>query len=548
VQVIIQWKVPASQARQKKISDLKGTVINEFSNMNSGVYRLPATALATLGNDADVGYVSVDRLVKHKLDYSAAAVNAQAAWGAGLTGSGIGVAILDSGISPNANLASIAYSQSFTTATSVTDDFGHGTHVAGIVASTAAAESRANVTYTHIFKGIAPGVSLINLKVLDANGEGTDSGIIAAIDTAISLKQTYNIRVMNLSLGRPVFESYTVDPLCQAVEAAWKAGIVVVVAAGNDGRDNSFGENGYGTIEAPGNDPYVITVGAMKTEATYTRADDLIASYSSKGPTQVDHIVKPDILAPGNRVVSLSPAASSTLWAYSANRILYSYYVKMPSSSTTSATANAIETFIGGLPSPRYFMLSGTSMATPVVSGAAADILQSHPGLTPDQVKILLMQTASKSFPSSSTVVDSTSGLSYTSYYDIFTVGAGYLDLGAALAGVGNVPTSGTALSSAANYNASTGTVTLAFDPSSAYANRSVWGAQSVWGARSIWGASVLTSANQAIWGAQSVWGASSANSTQSVWGAQAIWGAQSVWGAASTTSEELPISIAGEQ
>jgi len=115
--------------------------------------------------------------------------------------------------------------------------------------------------------------------------------------------------------------------LCQAVEAAWKAGIVVVVAAGNDGRDNSFGTNGYGTIEAPGNDPYVITVGAMKTEATATRSDDLIASYSSKGPTPVDHIVKPDIVAPGNRVVSLNASHSATLYVdYRANRVLPSYY------------------------------------------------------------------------------------------------------------------------------------------------------------------------------------------------------------------------------
>ena len=99
--------------------------------------------------------------------------------------------------------------------------------------------------------GVAPGVNLINLKVLDASGEGSDSFVMAAINRAIALKNTYNIRVINLSLGRPVFESYTQDPLCQAVEAAWKAGIVVVVSAGNDGRDNTYGNDGYGTINAP---------------------------------------------------------------------------------------------------------------------------------------------------------------------------------------------------------------------------------------------------------------------------------------------------------
>src|SRR5207247_7852226 len=114
------------------------------------------------------------------------------------------------------------------------------------------------------FKGGEPNVNLVNLRVLDQNGAGQESDVISAIERAISLKSVYNIRVINLSLGRPVFESYTLDPLCQAVEAAWRAGIVVAVAAGNFGRDDSMHTHGYGTIASPGNDPYVITVGAMK--------------------------------------------------------------------------------------------------------------------------------------------------------------------------------------------------------------------------------------------------------------------------------------------
>ena len=104
--------------------------------------------------------------------------------------------------------------------------------------------------------------------MLDQNGAGTDSNVIAAIDRAISLQKTYNIRIINLSLGRPVYGTFTQDPMCLAVEQAWHAGIVVIVAAGNDGRDNTFGENGYGTINAPGNDPMAITVGAMRTAGT----------------------------------------------------------------------------------------------------------------------------------------------------------------------------------------------------------------------------------------------------------------------------------------
>src|SRR5581483_9416362 len=187
---------------------------------------------------------------------------------------------------------------------SANDQYGHGTHVAGIVAGTGKNSSGQKDIYT--FRGIADGVNLINLRVLDKNGAGTDSQAIAAIEMAIQLKSQYNIRVINLSLGRPVYESYTLDPLCQAVEQAWQAGIVVVAAAGNDGRNDAAGTGGYGTIEAPGNDPYVITVGAMNTMGTPSPADDKMASYSSKGPTLFDRVAKPDIVAPGNRIISVS--------------------------------------------------------------------------------------------------------------------------------------------------------------------------------------------------------------------------------------------------
>src|SRR6202035_5605359 len=152
------------------------------------------------------------------------------------------------------------------------DHYGHGEHVAGIIAGNGSRSS--GPAYAFTFKGVAPGSQVINLRVLDQYGNGTDSAVISAIGRAIQLKTKYNIRIINLSLGRPVYESYKLDPLCQAVEQAWKAGIVVVVAAGNSGRDNSQNTSGYATITAPANDPYVITVGAMKTEGTTTRSDD----------------------------------------------------------------------------------------------------------------------------------------------------------------------------------------------------------------------------------------------------------------------------------
>jgi serine protease AprX len=174
------------------------------------------------------------------------------------------------------------------------------------------------------------------------------------------------------------------------------------VAAGNQGRNNTMGTDGYGTITSPGNDPYVMTVGSMKANGTTNIAGDTIASYSSKGPTLFDHYVKPDVVAPGNLVVSTLPAGLTLSNLYPANRI----------------------------GNTNYFTLSGTSMATPVVAGAAAMAFGAIPSFTPDQVKAAMMSSATKNnFPTSSVAVDPVTGISYTSYYDIFTIGAGELNI-----------------------------------------------------------------------------------------------------------------------
>ncbi|MBV9308736.1 MAG: S8 family peptidase [Acidobacteriaceae bacterium] len=593
VQVVVQWNISIGTATTQKISALGGTVISEFPAVRSGVYNVPPSALDALSADGDVKYVSVDRKIHKKaasVGITSATINAQYAWAAGYSGSGIGVAVLDSGINEDDNLGvsvhKPVYTEDFTVSISTQPDgkpgpkpdsygldwYGHGQHIAGIIASNGKESNCGNCTQT--FVGIAPGANLIDLKVLDTNGEGSDSYVIAAIDRAIALKSTYNIRVMNLSLGRPVYESYTQDPLCQAVEAAWKAGIVVVVSAGNDGRDNSFGNDGYGTINAPGNDPYVLTVGAMRSMGTATRSDDLIASYSSKGPTAVDHIVKPDIVAPGNQIISLlakngtlplsNPQNVAALAAYQSNPPKLDNIPVQPNYNRDS-TAKPPDVKVGGGRSNKYYILNGTSMAAGVVSGAVADLLQANPALTPDQVKMLLMQTASKTFPTVSTVVDSTTGQIYTSYYDIFTVGAGYMDLKAALALVNQVPTGLTAISPTATYDSTSGDVELSFDSSSVFSNRAMWGAdttsanRAMWGASGVWSNSVL-SGSRAMWGASSVWGASSStdanramwgastdSSNRAMWGASAIWTNRALWGASSMTASQS-VMIDGEQ
>src|SRR5579862_445329 len=286
---------------------LGGTILAPLPIVNGVVALLDGPGILNLSNQSNVVYISSDRRLTPTLSNAAPAVNAFAAWQSGYTGAGVGVALIDSGVDshPDLNggflgLSRVVWSQSFVPGNaSANDQFGHGTHVAGLIAGNGA--SSTGPQYSRNFKGIAPQADIINLRVLDQNGAGTDSAAIAAINQAIALKPYFNIRVINLSLGRPVFESYKLDPLCQAVEAAWKAGIVVVVAAGNDGRDNSAGTSGYGPISAPRNDPYVIPVGAMKTNSTPARGDDTIASYSSKGPTLFDQIAKPDLVAPGNR-------------------------------------------------------------------------------------------------------------------------------------------------------------------------------------------------------------------------------------------------------
>ncbi|HKF06567.1 MAG TPA: S8 family peptidase, partial [Candidatus Sulfotelmatobacter sp.] len=394
------------------IVKLGGTILAPLPLVNGVVALLDGPGILSLSNNSNVVYISTDRPLTPTLSNAAPAVNAFAAWQSGYTGAGVGVAVIDSGVSshPDLNggflgLSRVVWNQSFVPGNfSANDQFGHGTHVAGLIAGNAA--SSTGRQYSHTFEGIAPQASIINLRVLDQNGSGTDSAVIAAINQAIALKSSFNIRVINLSLGRAVYETYKLDPLCQAVEAAWKNGIVVVVAAGNNGRFQST--NGYATVTSPGNDPYVITVGAMKTMGTPTRVDDLIASYSSKGPTAIDAIAKPDIVAPGNLLVSLEAPGSTLYNSYPANRVPNSFYVN----GGTSA------------PSSRYFTLSGTSMATGVVSGVVADLLQKTPSLTPDQVKARLMKTAWKSLPDYSSTVDPTTGITYTDQYDIFTVGA----------------------------------------------------------------------------------------------------------------------------
>jgi serine protease AprX len=512
VNVIVQYNSPPQTCSARSlvggavcttVSLPSGVVNVVFTLINAVAGTMAAGDVVALSNQPNVTYISPNRSVGATLDYSTSAVNAPIAWDSGWDGTGVGVAVIDSGIYSHPDLLSawnrqsrVVYRQSFIGGVQA-DDFGHGTHVAGIVAGTGASSNVPGSS--HVLRGIAPNANLLDLRVLDQNGNSSDSVVISALETAVQLKAIYNVRVINLSLGRPFYESCTLDPLCQAVEAVWNDGIVVVAAAGNLGR------NGYATVLCPGNSPHAITVGAMKTLETYSRNDDLIASYSSKGPTYIDNTVKPDIVAPGNLVVSLLAPGSTLANTYPGNVVGPSYY-----SSTGTGPAE-------------YLRLSGTSMATPVVSGAVALMLQENPTLTPDIVKARLMKTAGKTFPVSSTATDPTTGDTYTSYYDVFTVGAGYVDIAAALTNYGEPYLS--SVSPSSSYNPASQTGSFVLPPTSN------WKWLPRWSTAEVWGTTVLPNDGTSIWNAPAAWGSSGSWGTSIVWGTNGPSDTSIVWG-----------------
>ncbi len=384
----------------------------------------------------------------------------------GFTGAGVGVAVLDSGVTPwHDDLGYHGWNGAVRTSggqrvvkfvdfvngrTTPYDDNGHGTHVSGIIAGNGYDSYGTRA-------GMAPEAHLVSLKILDANGRGVISNVIAALDYVVATKSYYNIRVINLSIGAAVTESYNTDPLTIAAKRVVDAGIVVVTAAGNLGR-NSAGITQRGGITAPGNAPWVLTVGAASHEGTNWRGDDTVAGYSSRGPTAIDYAAKPDIIAYGTGVASLADPNSA-------------FY-----------TAKAAYLLKGSFPLAfkPYVSLTGTSMAAPVVTGAVALMMQANPKLTPNLVKAVLQYTA-QDHPS----------------IDALTEGAGFLNV--------------------------TGAVDLARYFATAYygqryPNSHSWSHKIIWGNHQVTRGAIRPSAN--AFKTTTVWGAErDAYGTNIVWG-----------------------------
>ena len=342
---------------------------------SGGVVRMNASQLAAVQGDESVDHLSGDIRIQSQAivgDVNAVAIGADQLWNGAngimpLSGRGIAVAVIDTGIDTrhsafgNRVLATVDF-----TGGNGMDRYGHGTHVASVIAGRAGRTAE-----TATYRGIAHGAYLINLRALGDDGSGTASDVIEAIDWAIEHRNQYNIRVINLSLGTPVLQPYRDDPLCEAVERATRAGILVVAAAGNNGQSEA-GIPQFGLINSPGNSPYALTVGALDTHYTGQRSDDTLAAWSSKGPTRFDLVLKPDVAAPGAHVVGAESAQSYLARTYP-------------------------ERHVAGSGAGAYIQLSGTSMSSAVVSGAAALMLDNRANLRPGDVKTVLRLTSSSS-------------------------------------------------------------------------------------------------------------------------------------------------------
>src|SRR5260221_4908316 len=316
VQVIVQTLTSPDSNELSLLQLLGGLLKTTYSTIPGYAATIPAGSLLQIASDSNVERISADSPVKAHLDIAYRAVRADRAatfsgwWGSGLTGKGIGVALVDTGVQLHPDFKRPIGSKPIVEVEIVghepglADYFGHGTHVAGILYGNGAASSDSLSFRT--FKGLAPDAQLISVRALAPDGTGYTSDILSGIDWVVKNARSYNIRVLNLSLGHPVYESYQTDPLCRAAAMAVRKGIVVVVAAGNDGRIGT----GFGTITSPGNSPSVITVGAMDDRDTVPLDDDVLAGYSSKGPSLVDFVVKPDLVAPGTWIVSARAVAS----------------------------------------------------------------------------------------------------------------------------------------------------------------------------------------------------------------------------------------------
>lgn len=340
-QLIVETSGRKTDCLIQRIESDSGMIFRELKLLRALAIECPECVMAHLAEMECVVRIWSDVTAEAMLDIALPTIGASDVHSLGYDGHNRVVAVLDTGIDMHNDLSKPknrlwAWNDLVNNLELPYDDNGHGTHVAGIVAGNGQ-ESRGK------YQGVAPRARLVGVKVLDEKGSGIISQVIAGIEWCIENRNVLGIDVMNLSLGAVAQESYRTDPLCRATTAAWDSGITVCTAAGNEGPRNR-------TISTPGINPRIITVGNFDDNETILRDDDRLNPSSGRGPT-VDNLAKPDLYAPGTQIASLKNG--------------------------------------GG-----YQTMSGTSMATPMVSGAVAVILQKWPDLTPDKIKKILTERA----------------------------------------------------------------------------------------------------------------------------------------------------------
>ena len=360
--VIVREADPSTSGAEDLVRSLGGRVTHELGIVGGFSAQVPGSAVAPLTASGLVWRVWGDGRI-HMAGVNMGQFDSWAPntlWKAATrvqdatsryNGAGVGVALIDTGVVPVPDLVNhVVERVDFTPEADGYDRFGHGTHMAGIIVGDGTSSSG---QYT----GVAPGANLISVKVAGASGATDVSVIIAALQWVVSHRAQYNIRVLNLSFGTDSKQPYSVDPLDYAVEQAWFSGILVVVSAGNTGPTS-------GTVTKPGDDPYVVTVGAADQNNSVQKSDDTITSFSARGPTQ-DGFAKPDIVGPGVTIVSDRDTGSTV-------------DVNHPAAVVGTS----------------YFKGTGTSQAAAVVSGVAALMFEANPSLTNNQAKAILKGTA----------------------------------------------------------------------------------------------------------------------------------------------------------
>jgi serine protease AprX len=466
--VIITLKPGHDQNASQEVRKVGGRLGRRLRLIDGLVVELPNRVIKQLAERPEILSIHYDRPLGGQMNRTSVSTGARLVQQQlGYKGAGIGVAVIDSGITDwhddltpqgtSPNMRSVngqrvtAFVDFVAGLPDSYDDNGHGTHVSGIIAGNGydTYGSRA---------GIAPAAHIVSLKVLDRYGRGVISDVIAAFEWAVDNRTAHNIRVINLSVGARVTESYMTDPLTLAAKGAVDRGVVVVTAAGNLGQKTSGGvtKTQYGGITAPCNAPWVLCVGAYSTEGTTWRWDDKIAPYSSRGPGAIDHEAKPDLVAPGTGVVSLSESTSE-------------FYLTKAAYLLNGSRPTATKP---------YLSLSGTSMSSPVVAGTVILMLQANPALTPNLVKAILQYTAQ------------------TRHYDALTQGAGFLN--------------------------AEGAVQLAryfryADPGDLYPHSWMWSRQIIWGNYRLKGGVIKP--NASAWAQNIVWGTAASDGENIVWG-----------------------------